>query len=59
MEWADRVERATYEELLYAPSTMARAEAYARQEAAAANTRLSEAEEVENSHHAGKRVRTR
>lgn len=57
--WADRVEHATYEELFYAPSAMARAEAYARREAVAAHVRQCEAEEVKISRRAGKRVRTR
>ena len=56
--WADRVEKAINEELTYALSTMARAEAYARREAADAHVVECEAEEV-SSLRAGKPVRTR
>lgn len=57
--WVDRVEHAIDEELPYAPSGMARVQAYARREAAAAHVALCEAEELENSRQDGKRVRTR
>ena len=57
--WADKLQRATDEELRWAPNEMARSAARVRQQEADRYVKRCEAEEAEYCLHAGKIVRTR
>jgi hypothetical protein len=57
--WMDKLQRATDEELMWAPTEMARSVAHARQQDADRHVECCEAEEAENSLRAGKPPRTR
>jgi hypothetical protein len=57
--WADKLQRATDEELLWAPTEMARSVARVRQQDVDRHVERCEAEEAENSLRAGKPPRTR
>jgi hypothetical protein len=57
--WADKLQRATDEDLRWAPNEMARSFARVRQQEADRHVKCCEAEEAENSLRAGKPPRTR